>query len=60
MNTDEREGNNSPASKVFTHEVVDGFPIFEPAQQSREAFGLIVQGKHSLVNDYKSGTGCFS
>jgi hypothetical protein len=60
MNTHEREGNKSPASKVFTHKVVDGFPIFELAQQSREAFGLIIQGKHNLVDDCKRGTACFS
>jgi hypothetical protein len=60
MNTHEREGYKSPTLKVFTHEAVDGFPIFEPVQQSREAFGLIVQGKHNLVDDGKSGTACFS
>jgi hypothetical protein len=51
----EGEGNQGPASKVFTHEAVDGFSILEPAQQGREAFGLMVQGKHGLVNDCKSG-----
>jgi hypothetical protein len=60
MNTHKREGNKSPASKVFMHEAVDGFPILEPAQQSREAFGLIVQGKHNLVNNCKSSKACFS
>jgi hypothetical protein len=60
MNTHERESNKSPASKVFMHEAVDGFPIFELAQQSREAFRLIVQGKHNLVDDCKSGVACFS
>jgi hypothetical protein len=56
MDAHEGEGNQGTASKVFTHKAVDGFSIFEPAQQSREAFGLIVQGKHGLVNDCKSGT----
>jgi hypothetical protein len=60
MNTHEREGNKSPASKVFTHEAVDGFPIFELVQQSSEAFGQIIQGKHNLVDNGKSGTASFS
>jgi hypothetical protein len=55
MDMHEGEGNQGPASKVFTHKAVDGFSILKPAQQGREAFGLIVQGKHGLVNDCKSG-----
>jgi hypothetical protein len=55
MDTHEGEGNQGPASKVFMHEAVDGFSILEPAQQSRDAVGLIVQREHGLVNDCKSG-----
>jgi hypothetical protein len=54
MDTHEGEGKQSPTSKVFTNEAVDGFSILELAQQSRKAVGLIVQREHCLVNDRKS------
>jgi hypothetical protein len=60
MDTHEREGNQSPASKVFMDKAVDGFSILESAQQSRKAVGLIVQREHCMVNDCKSGAACLS
>jgi hypothetical protein len=55
MDTNKGKSHQSPASKVFTDEAVDGFSILESTQQSRKAIGLIVQRKHCLVNDRKSG-----
>jgi hypothetical protein len=55
MDTHEGEGLQSPASKVFTNEAVDGFSILESTQKSRKAVGLIVQREHCLVNNRKSG-----
>jgi hypothetical protein len=54
MNMHEGKGHQSPASKVFTDEAIDGFSILESTQQSRKAIGLIVQRKNCLVNDRKS------
>jgi hypothetical protein len=55
MGTHEGKGHQSSASKVFTDEAVDDFSILESTQESRKAVGLIVQRKHCLVNDRKSG-----
>jgi hypothetical protein len=55
MGMHEGKGHQSSASKVFTDEVVDGFSILESTQQSRKAVRLIIQRKHCLVNDRKSG-----
>jgi hypothetical protein len=60
MDPHEGKGNQSPASKVFTEEAVDGFSILESAQQSRKATRLIVQREHCLVNNLKSGAACLS
>jgi hypothetical protein len=55
MDIHEGKVHQSPASKVFTDELVDGFSILELTQQSRKAVGLVAQRKHCLVNDRKSG-----
>jgi hypothetical protein len=54
MDKHEGKGHQSPASKVFMDEAVDGFSILELTQQSRKAIRLIFQRKHCLVNDRKS------
>jgi hypothetical protein len=56
----EGQGNQSPTSQVFMNEAVDGFPILEAAKESRKTVGLVIQRKHCLMHERKSGAACFN
>jgi hypothetical protein len=45
---------------VLTNEAVNGFTILKAAKQCRKTVGLVIQSKHRLMHERKSGTACFS
>jgi hypothetical protein len=42
------------------NEAIDGLTVLEAAMQCRKTVGLVVQTKHCLMHERKSGTACFS
>jgi hypothetical protein len=53
-------GNQGPTPQVLTNEVVDGLTILEAAKQGWKTVGLVIQRKHHLMHERKSGTASFS
>jgi hypothetical protein len=60
MSSHEGEGDQSPALQVLMNEMIDGFTIFEAAEQCRKTIRLIIQGEHRLMHERERGTACFS
>jgi hypothetical protein len=48
------QSNLSISVEMASNKVVNSFPVLESLQQGRKTIGLVVQGKHHLVNHRQS------
>jgi hypothetical protein len=52
--------DHGSAAQMFPNKGVDNITILKSVEQRRQAFGLVVQRKHRLVNQSKGATARFS